>query len=233
MHFSHTLGSSLNPIFTLRQKNLFMIETTAEMLFKSDGLNFRIMDYDKVGKHEPLGTCGLNPEVMYMSNGERLPLEVECDKKAHKNSDEDETILAVRIRHATDKDKEFMEKYIEIHKVKKTHHAIKTTALVNHQGGKHAISSMMTRTEKVDRDETGSPVKKYRVRPCPDPERLEETEWLSKSDLHNEMTKESREWVYSGTGGIGRLFVEVLEARDLPNLDSGGFAGNKTDSFVS
>jgi C2 domain len=51
--------------------------------------------------------------------------------------------------------------------------------------------------------------------------------------LQKEALKESREWVDCGCGSLGRLFVEILGCDDLPNLDSGGFAGNKTDAFCS
>jgi hypothetical protein len=52
-------------------------------------------------------------------------------------------------------------------------------------------------------------------------------------DMEKEMLMDSREWIDSGTGDIGRLFVEILECKNLPNLDTGGFVGNKTDAFVS
>lgn len=32
---------------------------------------------------------------------------------------------------------------------------------------------------------------------------------------------------------MGKIFVEILGCDNLPNLDSGGFLGNKTDAFVS
>mmetsp|Transcript_13765 Transcript_13765/g.20289 ORF Transcript_13765/g.20289 Transcript_13765/m.20289 type:complete len:1086 (+) Transcript_13765:65-3322(+) len=231
VHKTGYLKKTLNPIFTLKQKNLFLLETTAESLFKSDGLHLYAMDYDGIGKDEPLGICSVRPDLMYVADGERLPLEVEIDKRVPKQEGADDPILVVRIRHATDNDMEFMGKFTESLKTPKKKYAkIPNPALLN-KGGKHAIQSYITRNEKTEKLGIGAPIKKYRVRPCADPERPEETEWLSKSDLESEMMKESREWIYAGSGGQGRLFVEVLEANDLPNLDSGGFAGNKTDSF--
>lgn len=52
-------------------------------------------------------------------------------------------------------------------------------------------------------------------------------------DMEKEIMGESREWIDAGSGELGRLFVEVLECKGLPNLDSGGLVGNLTDSFVS
>jgi hypothetical protein len=56
---------------------------------------------------------------------------------------------------------------------------------------------------------------------------------MTKKEIEVETPKESQNWIDVGTGKLGRLFVEILGCDDLPNLDSGGFAGNKTDTFVS
>lgn len=56
---------------------------------------------------------------------------------------------------------------------------------------------------------------------------------MTKDQLEAECEKESLHWVDVGTGQLGRLFVEILGCDELPNLDTGGFAGNKTDAFVS
>jgi hypothetical protein len=56
---------------------------------------------------------------------------------------------------------------------------------------------------------------------------------MTKKEIEVETPKESQNWIDVGTGKLGRLFVEILGCDDLPNLDSGVFAGNKTDTFVS
>ena len=56
---------------------------------------------------------------------------------------------------------------------------------------------------------------------------------MTKDQIEAESLKESTQWVDAGSGQLGRIFVEVLGCDDLPNLDTGGFAGNKTDAFVS
>lgn len=71
------------------------------------------------------------------------------------------------------------------------------------------------------------------MRPGPDPERPEETTWMTESALEAECQKPSKKWIDAGTGRLGRIFVEILGCDGLPNLDAGGFAGNKTDCFVS
>jgi C2 domain len=56
---------------------------------------------------------------------------------------------------------------------------------------------------------------------------------MTKAQIEQEYTNESTNWVDAGAGRLGRLFVEILGCDNLPNLDVGGFAGNKTDAFVS
>jgi len=75
---------------------------------------------------------------------------------------------------------------------------------------------------------------KVRVKPYPDPERKEETEFLKPFDIKVQTRSASTNWVEAGSGSIGKLFVEILSCDDLPNLDSGGeMIGNYTDSFCT
>ncbi len=56
---------------------------------------------------------------------------------------------------------------------------------------------------------------------------------MTKDALNTECLKPTMQWIDSGSGQLGRVFVEILGCDDLPNLDTGGFAGDKTDAFVS
>ena len=69
------------------------------------------------------------------------------------------------------------------------------------------------------------------VKPYPDPDRVEQTQWFTEEDLHRECWKESTNWIRAGSGNLGKVYVEVLQCRDLPNVDTG--VGNLTDAFVS
>ena len=73
----------------------------------------------------------------------------------------------------------------------------------------------------------------YKLRPGPDPKRKFETEWMAEDEIETEYLEESQHWIDSGSGKIGKVYVEILGCDDLPNLDSGGFLGNKTDAFVA
>lgn len=56
---------------------------------------------------------------------------------------------------------------------------------------------------------------------------------MTKKQIGEECLKDSHKWVDSGSGRLGTLYLEVLGCDDLPNMDTGGFAGNKTDAFVA
>lgn len=56
---------------------------------------------------------------------------------------------------------------------------------------------------------------------------------MTKEELNEEVQKDSRQWIDTGSGTLGRVFLEILHCDNLPNLDTGGFLGNKTDAFVA
>jgi hypothetical protein len=56
---------------------------------------------------------------------------------------------------------------------------------------------------------------------------------MTKNQINDAVMKESKKWLDVGSGKLGRVFVEILGCDNLPNLDIGGFLGNKTDAFVS
>jgi hypothetical protein len=58
----------------------------------------------------------------------------------------------------------------------------------------------------------------FRVQPYPDPDRVEQTEWLSKEELSAEAFKPSKKWAEAGNGDVGHVYVEVIGCKDLPNM---------------
>jgi C2 domain len=56
---------------------------------------------------------------------------------------------------------------------------------------------------------------------------------MTKAQVKEECMKPSHFWTDSGSGKLGRIFLEILSAENLPNLDSGSIMGNLTDPFVS
>jgi len=73
-----------------------------------------------------------------------------------------------------------------------------------------------------------------RLMPGPDPDRpKEETEWMTKEQIVEESLKPSKKWVNAGHGTMGKIYVEILAADDLPNMDVDVNRNNDTDPFVS
>ena len=85
--------------------------------------------------------------------------------------------------------------------------------------------------------------KRLLVKPYPDPSRVEETTFFTEEMLHHECYKMSTNWIQAGqqsccggsegSNSLGKVYLEVLECRGLPNTDAGGAVGNKTDAFIS
>jgi hypothetical protein len=71
------------------------------------------------------------------------------------------------------------------------------------------------------RDETTG-TQKVRIKPNPDPDRLQETKFMSPQEIHRETRRSSQKWVEAGSGTLGKLYVEILSCDDLPNVDIGG-----------
>jgi hypothetical protein len=94
----------------------------------------------------------------------------------------------------------------------------------------NAINNVFT--SSVIRDQTTG-AKKARIKPNPDPERVEETKFMTPQEIHVETRTPSQQWVEAGSGSLGKLYVEILACHDLPNVDVGEAVGNVTDSFVS
>ena len=72
------------------------------------------------------------------------------------------------------------------------------------------------------------------TKPGPDPDRIKETKWLTGMGLDVECMKPSFRYVHAGNhpDTIGRCYVEILECRNLPNMDLDLTGNNKTDPFV-
>lgn len=74
--------------------------------------------------------------------------------------------------------------------------------------------------------------KQYRVKPNSDPSRpTEETKWMTKVEIEAESLKPSTKWIETGSGDLGKLFVEIISCDGLPNVDCREL-GDKTDAFV-
>jgi hypothetical protein len=73
---------------------------------------------------------------------------------------------------------------------------------------------------------------KVRVKPFPDPERKDDTTFMTQHEIKVETLRPSKNWVEAGSGQFGKVFLEILSCHGLPNVDMGEAVGNLTDSFV-
>lgn len=94
----------------------------------------------------------------------------------------------------------------------------------------NAVSSVFTSTKVVDR---GTGLSKILVKPSCDADRPSATTYMTPQDIKTETRKPSLRWTEAGSGGLGRLFLEILQCNDLPNVDVGEAVGNVTDPFVA
>jgi len=98
---------SLNPIWTVRTGSLFLIATTTKELFRCfEGICFEVRDYDAIGEGSCLGVVYVPPKVVYEANGERLEFNLQSPSK--KQDFSSKGILALRFRHASIEDLNFM-----------------------------------------------------------------------------------------------------------------------------
>jgi hypothetical protein len=93
----------------------------------------------------------------------------------------------------------------------------------------NAISSAFVSKKYFD---STSGQEKVRVKPHPDPDRLEQTTYMTRQEMTAETLKPSQQWVSAGTGDLGKLYVEILSCTGLPNVDVGEAVGNLTDCFI-
>ena len=80
-----------------------------------------------------------------------------------------------------------------------------------------------------------SGLEKRRVKPYPDPANKNDTMYLSCEELRTEVFKPSTKWLHASQttmSSLGKLHLEILSCKDLPNMDSGEAIGNYTDAFV-
>ncbi len=77
-------------------------------------------------------------------------------------------------------------------------------------------NSLFRRNRKVAKDQKV----RHRVRPHPDPARLDQTTWMTRDEIQFEALKPSKKWVDAGSGTMGTVFLEIIGCDDLPNMVS-------------
>ena len=229
VHKTKYISATLDPVWTIKTDSLFLLKTTAKDLFLSDGLLCLLLDFDGIGKDERLGAVTVPAKTMYDAKGERMTFKIGPPPG---KTDNPPGHMAIRIRRATEYDCRFLEEYQSSIKrgLLGKKKAVRRIEEEKSEGGAGLLSSYLRRQSRTVK-ENGKSVVQQRVRPGPDPKRKDTTEWMTSEQIEEECMKESTEWVDAGSGDLGRVYLEILGADDLPNLDTGG--RNKTDSFVT
>lgn len=81
-------------------------------LFRSDGLQFFVWDFDKMSQDEVLGWFTVSPSAVYAAKGERLNCKLRPPPWSGQEPDDVPGHVAVRIRRASEYDKRFMKEYL-------------------------------------------------------------------------------------------------------------------------
>jgi len=223
IHRTAYISRTEDPIWTLRKGSLFIWTVDSLDLFRSDdGLIFEVKDFDTIGGNDSLGAFSVSARTLYRWNGERRefslkPLIGQPDYKT-------DSKIALRVRRATDHDLKFMNDYKSVEK--------KTISLPS-VSAPPGLKSILTVNKKKEKDGPNKGQKVYRVRPGPDPKRMDDTAWLTSQQIDEESLKPTKDWLDIGSGRLGKIFVEIIKCDNLPNMDTGGSLGNKTDAFVS
>ena len=157
--------------------------------------------------------------------------------------------LAVRFRLATRSDQRIMERFHANSKPGALESITNTTNTTSHEEEKtkrplaklitetdesevaqstfvNAISNVFFTTDSNNTNNTNNNTgqdgeKAVRVKPSPDPNRVDETTFLTPQRIRVEAHLPSHQWVEAGSGSLGKLYVEILSCHDLPNVDLG------------
>ncbi|KAL7573033.1 hypothetical protein ACA910_018725 [Epithemia clementina (nom. ined.)] len=223
IHKTLHISNTLDPIWTVKTGSLFLFTVDPETLFLSEGLLFTVKDYDTFGANEKLGYFYVSPTLIYKARGERWEfklLPMQGSKKTKIPG-----YVGIKCRRATEYDIEFMNEHV--YKSLKTGGMNKMDLTTEQKGGQGALVSYFRRQTRMTKEGR----REYKIRPGPDPKRVEETTWMTRDAIETETYHDSQHWIDVGSGRLGKLFVEILGCEDLPNLDIGG--RNKTDAFVA
>lgn len=231
VHRTSHRSRTLNPIWTLNTGSLFLLHVESRRFFIEDGLKFVVKDYDSIGKDEVLGICTVNPKIFYKAKGERMEFNLSNPRVSNPGSKDqhDDSVastIVIRCRRASAYDQKFMADFAK----QDTKNAKGVSSYTAPEADTSVFKTLTTKVRK--KDAYGEIL--HKTRPFPDPSRPpDETEWMTDKALQKAVLQTSKEWVELGEGSLGKIYLEILGCDGLPNMDTGAFYGNKTDTFVA
>lgn len=148
VHRTTFISKTLDPVWTISTGSLFLLTVDVKQLFRGEGLLFIVYDFDKVGANDRLGAVTVPPKMIYDATGERM--EFKLGPPPGKTS-EVTGYLAIRVRRASDHDKEFMEQLKNSNRKLQLPSMKKKEADHSHdfKGGKGNIKSLLTRRSRI------------------------------------------------------------------------------------
>eukprot|EP00555_Chaetoceros_dichaeta_P001410 CAMPEP_0198276946 /NCGR_PEP_ID=MMETSP1447-20131203/65586_1 /TAXON_ID=420782 /ORGANISM="Chaetoceros dichaeta, Strain CCMP1751" /LENGTH=783 /DNA_ID=CAMNT_0043971933 /DNA_START=345 /DNA_END=2693 /DNA_ORIENTATION=- len=236
VHKTKTISHEPDPVWTLRTKSYFILTISANKILRcTNGLHFIVYDDIKLKRDKILGSTCIPITSLYVANESRTEYSLHPYMMSQKPEGDHAGKLAIRCRHATAHDVDFMQEYLKVTKDGFSHLAKGIPrSIYNEISTLASVDSLIkTRTRYIQID--GERTRLNRVRPCPDPdpERFDSTEWMHPDLIAAEMMKPSTSWIDNGTGSLARIYLEILQCDNLPNTDYGKIKeSNKTDPFV-
>lgn len=244
-----------NPVWTVSTRTFFLIQATLKEIVENslqitviskqkDPLQFTTLQICFLGK----ATIRLAHVLQNHCNEERLDVELQDGEIPTGLS---RGILTLRFRFATPSDKHFLnllQKGPKLLRQKSTRHLEN----VSSETVTKVVRKPLLITEESEADMAGESLlnvfsnafhaksyfdkkvgqTKILVKPFPDPDRVQQTTYLTQKQLFEETMKPSRQWIKAGSGKLGRLYLEILSCHGLPNTDVGEAMGNVTDAFI-
>jgi hypothetical protein len=223
LHRTKTVHNDGNPIFTVASKALCLLEIPNDGFVESSSTSnessaaaaVAAVGYCKVtvsvhSGFSCLGQVSLTFDQLLRGDGKRQEFSLGSERKA---------TLALRFRLAAIEDITFL---------RKTDESMKNPPGLASDINFRAVraKSLFQLTRKVmDKKEY------IRTMPFPDPDRPEETKWMTREEMVSESLKPSRRWVSAGQGTVGKIYLEILGCDGLPDMDLN--VNDQTDSFVA
>ncbi|GKY95063.1 hypothetical protein MPSEU_000470500 [Mayamaea pseudoterrestris] len=228
IHRTAHISKNRDPIWTIRNGSLFLLEMTPEEFFSFPSMSFVVKDFDQFGSNEILGAVHVPLQDLLTGTGERKEYVITPRKGFRSTKDEDfKPRLYLRFRRASKEDILFMQNFEDN---KKAVGVYVDETFLRYRPPHLGLTKRLHK--KGDNKEILN-----RVRPFPDPDRPEDTKWMTKDEINQDSLVMSKNWVEAGSGGrerVGRVYLEILGCDKLPNMDSLTLdLRDATDAFVS
>ena len=104
VHETKPISKTREPIFTIKQNNLFVLDVATRELTENGGMIFKVKDYDFLGRNDSIAQVTVPTETILKAEGERLEFVLKSPI-----GQGDAGFIALRFRPATNYDRQFLE----------------------------------------------------------------------------------------------------------------------------